>query len=674
MVAVPDAIQTVLEQTAMVLEESNETSGDGRSSSRTVSICSPGTVLSSQLLGHTLHQDILMPEPGYPNYRASIMDGYAIRTSDHFTLSSGDASVEPTHHILDKVYAGDEDLSRKQTEGGDADSLPPAYYITTGAVVPDSFDCVVPIEECVVLDEGKLLSIQTSADISPKKWIRDVGCDTPAGSVVLPKGKTIDSASLGLLLQCGVQQVELKASIKVGVLSTGNELLGGDTPTTTTISSSFAGQIPDVNRPMLLSLLSTLGPWCVPVDLGIRRDDNVELLVNTLRNALTECDVIISTGGISKGETDVMEQVLIDELGGKLHFGRLHMKPGKPTTFVTIETPARTRLFFAMPGNPVSAVVCTHLLVKPCLHLLYHGPDTTLDTHGESSSDMVHRIVSNAWVHPEVTAKLKNDTKLDKERPEYHRVVLSLNEQNEYIAESTGVQRSSRLMSMRDAQGLLVLPQGVVGGKMMAYKGEEYTVLLLHDDPVRRVQVHSSLHLNQKVHKPFPIGVVYVVHPEHQTVNDEVVLAGLSERIRTALSGSKSGPATISSARYFSGKPEHLFDFVKQEEHADVIVVACAPGSFRRDLDVSAQLRRRLDKIGDALALQVRRAAASETSEAALFECVVGYVPHGRGAMVVCLSEAGMEGGLSNVRGLLKHALQVARPTSRGASLDHKHR
>jgi hypothetical protein len=107
----------------------------------------------------------------------------------------------------------------------------------------------------------------------------------------------------------------------------------------------------------------------------------------------------------------------------------------------------------------------------------------------------------------------------------------------------------------------------------------------------------------------------------------------------------------------------------------DVHVVACAsyPGSFRAQLEISTELTKRLVKVADALALQVRRGAASENAAAALYETVVGYVPSGQGALLVCLSDEGLVGGLQNVRGLLKHALQVARPSHGTQSHDHNH-
>jgi molybdopterin biosynthesis enzyme len=318
MVPVPDAIRVVLRETARVLltpkakpEPSFRISSDAP---------------SSEIFGKVLDEDVRMEEPGYPSYNASIMDGYALRTSDYASSnrppSDSSENTSWTHSVVDKVYAGDEQ-GPKSADGGTG-GLPSAYYITTGAVIPETYDCVVPIEECLVSEDRQNIKIQPSAATEPNKWIRPIGCDIPAGSVVLPRGHEMDPVALGLLKQSGAPSISVKRRLVVGILSTGNELILGSKD-----DATQPGKIPDVNRPILLNLLSTFGNYCDPLDLGNERDDNVQAMARTIDGALEKCDVIITTGGISMGETDIMEHVLVEHCGGTLHFGRMHMKPGK---------------------------------------------------------------------------------------------------------------------------------------------------------------------------------------------------------------------------------------------------------------------------------------------------------------------------------------------------------
>jgi len=175
-----------------------------------------------------------------------------------------------------------------------------------------------------------------------------------------------------------------------------------------------------------------------------------------------------------------------------------NMKPGKPTTFLSTELAAdsKMRLIFAMPGNPVSAMVCTELLIRPCLDMMHLG------AIGES----VKSMVNNAQIHAEVSATLRQSVQLDMSRPEYHRVKLGyvINKLGhlELVADSTGVQRSSRLMSMLDADGLMMLPQGVKGDTPRAEVGESFTVLLSRRafgniGTFRGMLVKDSLHLGR---------------------------------------------------------------------------------------------------------------------------------------------------------------------------------
>jgi molybdenum cofactor synthesis domain-containing protein len=638
MVAVPDAIRAVIRETARVLVEQGQLPPETISSDATW----------RDILHRVLDKDVTMNEPGYPPYNASIMDGYAIRTREFKAAAAAEGS-EWTHQVIDKVYAGDGSAPKQDTSS----DLPAAYYITTGAVVPGTFDRVVPIEECKVSPDCFQIAIQSTATISNGQWIRGIGCDITAGSVVLPRGHVMDPVALGLLKQSGANSIQVKRPIAVGVLSTGNELILGAKDATK------PGQIPDVNRPILLSLLSTFGN-CNPIDLGQKRDDNIESMARTIDEASKECDVIITTGGVSMGETDIVKQVLVDHCGGTLHFGRMHMKPGKPTTFVSITRDEKTTLVFAMPGNPVSATVCTQLLVKPCLDLLFAG-DSTANMQEKTIEERLNHLVEHAVTHAEVRATLAHDVKLDGQRPEYHRVVLEKLPDGSFEVSTTGVQQSSRLMSLRDARGLLVLPYAV-HGKTKALKGEIYPVLVLSGGGgVKQGPLRDSLHLNkQTAPKGHRIAVVEVVM---EGVEKQSSLDLICERVQSALSGSKSGSATIVSKKLYSGPREDLYNFAIDSNKADFIVVSCASfeGSFQYHLAVSSALRRRLSKVADTMALQARQGAASQDPTSALFEAVVGYAPEERGAMLICLSDRGIDGGVANIRGLLKHALNVGR-------------
>lgn len=325
-----------------------------------------------------------------------------------------------------------------------------------------------------------------------------------------------------------------------------------------------------------------------------------------------------------------------------------------------------------MPGNPVSATVCTQLLVKPCLDLLFHGPSESVS--GETTSrqavddKVLKQWVNHALVHPELEVTLAHDIKLDQSRPEYHRVTLVRDSVNGmYQAVTTGVQRSSRLMSCRDAQALLALPAGSVS-KPKALAGEAYPALLLKDlRGFDRLEVQDSIHLKKKARES-RVGVVQVI--PHDAIECDT-LESTCQVVQNALSGSKSGTATIVSQKTCSGDLNTLYSSIIDSNEADTVVVVCPKfkGSFGFHLDVVAVLNDKLQKSAHSLALQAREGAASEDPTAALFEVVAGYAPEGRGAMVVLLPGNGLAGGLRNVRGLLKHAVNVAR----GKPHNHHH-
>ena len=182
-------------------------------------------------------------------------------------------------------------------------------------------------------------------------------------------------------------------------------------------------------------------------------------LEQTLRDAMRKVNVIVTSGGVSMGELDLLKPTIERSLGGTIHFGRVSMKPGKPTTFATVpfkdNTGERqTKVIFSLPGNPASAVVTYHLFVLPSLHQMAGISPVGL---------------------PKVKVVLDQDVKMDPKRAEYHRVMMTARADGQLHAVSTGFQRSSRIGSFKGANALLCLPtrEGSLS------KGEKVDALLM---------------------------------------------------------------------------------------------------------------------------------------------------------------------------------------------------
>ena len=399
--------------------------------------------LSADLVGCIISSDITAPE-AVPAYRASIVDGYAVIVPED---SSERHKTKGTFPVASVSHA-------------QASSMPPPLQpgeiarITTGAPLPDNANAVVMVEDTVIASlttpvdgtattEEKEVTILTDA-ISPGENIREPGSDIKQGSTILPLGTLISSlgGEIGVLAASGTHSVPVHRRPRLGVLSTGDEVTDITHPGPLT-----GGMIRDSNRPSLLSLISSWRLCAEVVDLGIARDTPASTLETALRDAyrLHDLDVVVTTGGVSMGELDLLKPTIERTLGGTIHFGRVNMKPGKPSTFASVPvkpsggTSARTqRLVFALPGNPASALVTANLFLLPSLQKMAG----VLEPRGLQR----------------VTVRLAERMKCDAARPEYHRVVVGVDVSGMLVARSTGGQRSSRVGSLGGANGLAILP------------------------------------------------------------------------------------------------------------------------------------------------------------------------------------------------------------------------
>uniref|UniRef100_A0A672MZC6 Gephyrin n=1 Tax=Sinocyclocheilus grahami TaxID=75366 RepID=A0A672MZC6_SINGR len=397
-------------------------------------------------MGRVLAQDVYAKD-NLPPFPASVKDGYAVRAADgpgdRFIIGESQAGEQPTLTVMPGQV----------------------MRVTTGAPIPCGADAVVQVEDTELLRESEdgteELEVRILVQARPGQDIRPIGHDIKRGECVLAKATHMGPSEIGLLATVGVTEVEVQKFPVVAVMSTGNELLNPE-------DDLHPGKIRDSNRSTLLATIQEHG--YPTINLGIV-GDNPDDLLNALNEGISRADVIITSGGVSMGEKDYLKQVLDIDLHAQIHFGRVFMKPGLPTTFATLDTDGARKLIFALPGNftyrdtgatlletvplsdseasrlpvpppprgsnPVSAVVTCNLFVIPALRKMQGilDPRPTI-----------------------IKARLSCDVKLDP-RPEYHRCILTWHHQEPLPwAQSTGNQMSSRLMSMRSANGLLMLP------------------------------------------------------------------------------------------------------------------------------------------------------------------------------------------------------------------------
>ncbi len=268
-------------------------------------------------------------------------------TRDGFAIRAGDVG-EPLR-VVGSLRAGERWLGRALAKGE-------AIEIMTGAPLPAGADAVVMVEHTTVADE--LLRVEAGRSLRVGENVVPRGAETRAGDVVLPVGRVLSAAEIGVAASCGMAAVQVFARPTVAIVATGDELVELDEPMSEV-------QIRNSNSYALAALVKAAGG--VGERLAIARDTLGELRAQVAEGRAA--DLLLVTGGVSMGKYDLVEQVL-REFRAEFFFTGALIQPGKPVVFGRLPKENGWTYFFGLPGNPVSAQVCFHLFVAPMLRTL----------------------------------------------------------------------------------------------------------------------------------------------------------------------------------------------------------------------------------------------------------------------------------------------------------------
>ena len=372
-------------------------------------------------LGQVLAEDVLSAID-IPPLDNSAMDGFAVRSAD--TRGAGARSPRVLK-VIETVAAGA--VAGSKVEPGTA------VRIMTGAPVPDGADSVVRFEDTDESERpGTPAEIGVLIELAPGTDIRRAGEDIAAGALVLSKGTALRASEIGVLASLGLSKVKVIRRPVVAILATGDEIVDINKPL-------GPGKIYNSNSYSLAALVRRYG--AVAKVLGIASDTESSLLAKL--GSGQEADVIVTSGGVSLGDYDVVREVLAKE--GEIIFWRVREKPGKPVIFGVIKGVSKGKKipFFGLAGNPVSAMVNFELFVRPAILKMMGRKNLAKPT--------VRAVVEDAIVN--------NDG-----RRVFTRVMVEKRGE-EYFARLTGPQGSGILTSMALANGLAIIPEDEPGVK-----------------------------------------------------------------------------------------------------------------------------------------------------------------------------------------------------------------
>ncbi|MCF8034891.1 MAG: molybdopterin molybdotransferase MoeA [Desulfarculaceae bacterium] len=387
----------------------------------------PESISIFRAVKRLLHQDIVA-DAMIPPLESSARDGYAV-------LARGTAGAAPDKpvrlEIVGEIQAGGSPQGLAVTPGK-------AVRIMTGAPLPTGADAVVQFEDTREADGW----VELLREAAPFENYRQRGENIKTGEKVLLKGDRLNAADVGILASLNHETVRVYRRPRVAIISTGDELAA--------VGEELEfGKVRDVNAYALCAEARKCN--AEPEHLGIARDSLPQ--VRELLGRALEADVILSTGGGSMGKYDFVKDAYAD-LGVEMRFGRVRVKPGKPCSFGTMGG----KLFFSLPGNPVSALTCFIEFVRPALLALM-------------GARKLYKPVVSAVLDEAIGKKPSKNLRLLRGR-------FSLRDGEFHVA-TTGDQKSSIFKSLRDANCLIIIPAN--SGRMPA--GQKVRVqLIAHEE------------------------------------------------------------------------------------------------------------------------------------------------------------------------------------------------
>ncbi len=389
-----------------------------------------------EALGQVLAEDVVAPFD-IPPLDNTAMDGYAVRAAD--TLGASEANPKRLKVIADLAAGYVLDMHVGPGE---------AVRIMTGAPIPPGADAVVPFEETdePLRDVGQRAQKATEVAVF-KAAGRDANLrfraeDVSAGQTVLEAGRVVRPSEVGVLASIGLSEVAVYRRPVVAILSTGDEI-------TAPGESLQPGRIYDSNAHGIAALVERYGG--VPRMLGIARD-TIDDLTAKIHEGL-DADMIVTSAGVSRGDFDVVKDVLARE--GEINFWTVRMRPGKPLAFGAFKGPDGRRVpHLGLPGNPVSSMVSFELFGRPALFKMLGRSD---------------------WQRPVLKAITRDRVENTDFRRFFARCIVTQGEDGRYYADLTGPQGSGILTSMSAANALTIIPED----QATAEPGDEIEVMML---------------------------------------------------------------------------------------------------------------------------------------------------------------------------------------------------